>query len=296
MACHQRSDRTEIDQQKSALHRRYDHGNLHYLRLLYARIGTVHCHSCNLPIAAQTVQQMVDRVLRLPQGTRFSVLAPIVRSRKGEFKKSSIRCDAKVCGGSASTASRSILSEDTIKIDKNKAHTIEVYVDRLVVKSDVRQRLTEAVELSLQLAGRHRQGIAGHARGRCAADGVGITDENGDIIFPERFACINCGVSYPGNHAAAVLASNNPSGVCPACDVTASAQDVFDLDPRIWRCVKARSSRGTTGRFSADHQALAQHYGFDMAVPWSDLPQNVRTTHRALRQQRRRGRVLVLKK
>src|SRR6195952_2997822 len=167
-----------------------------YLRLLYARIGTVHCHSCGLAIAAQTVQQMVDRVLKLPEGTRFSVLAPIVRDRKGEYKKE--------LDGLRRQGLRRVnidgdlfdLSEDTIKLDKNKTHTIEVYVDRLVNKPEVRQRLTEAIELSLQLAA----GIVKVSPVIMGSDevpeGVGITDENGDIIFSERFACINCGISY----------------------------------------------------------------------------------------------------
>ena len=119
---------------------------------LYARIGTVHCHSCNLPIAAQTVQQMVDRVLKLPQGTRFSVLAPIVRGRKGEWKKELDALRRQGLRRVSVDGELFDLSEDTIKLDKNKAHTIEVYVDRLVVKNDVRQRLSEAIELSLQLA------------------------------------------------------------------------------------------------------------------------------------------------
>src|SRR5438105_13551116 len=122
-----------------------------YLRLLYARIGVVHCWQCGQRIASQTVQQMVDQILELPEGTRFSVLAPIVRDRKGEYKKEldslrkqgfiRVNVDGELCD----------LSEP-IKLDKNKKHTIEVYVDRLACKADIRQRLTDSLELSLKLA------------------------------------------------------------------------------------------------------------------------------------------------
>ncbi|HND11582.1 MAG TPA: excinuclease ABC subunit UvrA, partial [Pseudomonadota bacterium] len=252
-----------------------------YLRLLYARIGTVHCHSCNLPIAAQTVQQMVDRVLRLPQGTRFSVLAPIVRSRKGEFKKELDSLRRQGLRRVSVDGELFDLSEDTIKIDKNKAHTIEVYVDRLVVKSDVRQRLTEAVELSLQLA----EGIVKVSPvmlgDDALPDGVGITDENGDIIFSERFACINCGVSYP-EITPRLFSFNNPSGACPACDGI-GAKMFFDPElivPNTDLALREGAIEPWEKRngpfFQQIIEALAQHYGFDMAVPWSDLPQNVR--------------------
>ena len=252
-----------------------------YLRLLYARIGTVYCHSCNLPIAAQTVQQMVDRVLKLPQGTRFSVLAPIVRGRKGEFKKELDSLRRQGLRRVSVDGELFDLSEDTIKIDKNKAHTIEVYVDRLVVKTDVRQRLTEAIELSLQLA----EGIVKVSPVLLGDDplpeGVGITDESGDIVFSERFACINCGVSYP-EITPRLFSFNNPSGACPACDGI-GAKMFFDPElivPNTDLALREGAIEPWEKRngpfFQQIIEALAQHYGFDMAVPWSDLPQNVR--------------------
>ncbi len=252
-----------------------------YLRLLYARIGTVYCHSCNLPIAAQTVQQMVDRVLKLPQGTRFSVLAPIVRGRKGEFKKELDSLRRQGLRRVSVDGELFDLSEDTIKIDKNKAHTIEVYVDRLVVKTDVRQRLTEAIELSLQLA----EGIVKVSPVLLGDDplpeGVGITDESGDIVFSERFACINCGVSYP-EITPRLFSFNNPSGACPACDGI-GAKMFFDPElivPNTDLALREGAIEPWEKRngpfFQQIIEALAQHYGFDMALPWSELPQNVR--------------------
>ncbi|MBP6608490.1 MAG: excinuclease ABC subunit UvrA, partial [Deltaproteobacteria bacterium] len=252
-----------------------------YLRLLYARIGTVHCHSCNLPIAAQTVQQMVDRVLKLPQGTRFSVLAPIVRGRKGEWKKELDGLRRQGLRRVSVDGELLDLSEDTIKLDKNKAHTIEVYVDRLVVKGDVRQRLTEAIELSLSLA----EGIVKVSPVLLGDDplpeGVGITDEAGDIIFSERFACINCGVSYP-EITPRLFSFNNPSGACPACDGI-GAKMFFDPElivPNTDLSLREGAIEPWEKRngpfFQQIIEALALHYGFDMTVAWSELPQNVR--------------------
>ena len=142
---------------------------------------------------------MVDRVLRLPDGTRFqcwrrwSATAGASSKELDALRRQGLRrvnVDGELFD----------LSEDTIKIDKNKSHTIEVYIDRLVVKPDVRQRLTESIELGLQLA----EGIVkispvllGGDDEAILADGAGITDENGDITFSERFACVACGISYP---------------------------------------------------------------------------------------------------
>lgn len=252
-----------------------------YLRLLYARVGTVHCHSCGLPIAAQTVQQMVDRVLKLPDGTRFSVLAPIVRERKGEFKKELDALRRQGLRRVSVDGDLFDLSEDTIRLDKNKAHTIEVYVDRLAVKADVRQRLTEAIELSLQLA----EGIVkvspvllGDAE---LPEGAGITDENGDIIFSERFACINCGISYP-EISPRLFSFNNPSGACPTCDGIGAKMffdpelivPANDLSLREGAIEPWEKRNGPF--FQQILEALALHYSFDMTVSWAELPQKFR--------------------
>ncbi|HRI18285.1 MAG TPA: excinuclease ABC subunit UvrA, partial [Burkholderiaceae bacterium] len=252
-----------------------------YLRLLYARIGTVHCHSCGLAIAAQTVQQMVDRVPKLPEGTRFSVLAPIVRDRKGEYKKELDALRRQGLRRVSIDGDLFDLSEDTIKLDKNKNHTIEVYVDRLVVKADVRQRLTEAIELSLQLAA----GIVKVSPVILGSDelpeGVGITDENGDIIFSERFACINCGISYP-EITPRLFSFNNPSGACPACDGI-GAKMFFDPELIVANSDLALREgaiepweKRNGPFFQQILEAVALHFKFDMTTPWSDLPQETR--------------------
>jgi excinuclease ABC subunit A len=252
-----------------------------YLRLLYARIGTVHCHSCGLAIAAQTVQQMVDRVLKLPEGTRFSVLAPIVRDRKGEYKKELDALRRQGLRRVSIDGDLFDLSEDTIKLDKNKNHTIEVYVDRLAVKPDVRQRLTEAIELSLQLA----EGIVKVSPVILGSDelpeGVGITDENGDIIFSERFACINCGISYP-EITPRLFSFNNPSGACPACDGI-GAKMFFDPELIVANSDLALREgaiepweKRNGPFFQQILEAVSLHFKFDMSTPWSELPQETR--------------------
>ena len=252
-----------------------------YLRLLFARIGTVHCHSCSLPIAAQTVQQMVDRVLKLPDGTRFSVLAPIVRERKGEYKKELDSLRRQGLRRVSIDGELFDLSEDTIKLDKNKTHTIEVYVDRLAVKPEVRQRLTEAIELSLQLAA----GIVKVSPVLIGSDelpeGVGIIDEAGDIIFSEHFACINCGVSYP-EITPRLFSFNNPSGACPACDGI-GAKMFFDPElivPNTDLSLREGAIEPWEKRngpfFQQILEAVAAHFTFDMAIAWSELPQATR--------------------
>ncbi|MBL9009132.1 MAG: excinuclease ABC subunit UvrA [Myxococcales bacterium] len=252
-----------------------------YLRLLYARIGTVHCHSCGRPISSQTVQQMVDRVLRLPDGTRFSVLAPVVRDRKGEFKKEIDALRRQGLRRVNIDGELFDLSEDTIKIDKNKSHTIEVYIDRLVVKPDVRQRLTESIELGLQLA----EGIVkvspvllGGDDEAILSDGAGITDENGDIIFSERFACVACGISYP-EISPRLFSFNNPSGACPACDGIGAKMffdpelivPTQDLSLREGAIEPWEKRNGPF--FQQILEAIAGHYSIDMVTPWYELPQ-----------------------
>ena len=260
-----------------------------YLRLLYARIGIVHCHSCGLPITAQTVQQMVDRVLRLPPETRFSVLAPIARNKKGEYKKELDALRRQGLRRVSIDGDLYDLSEDTVKLDKNKAHTIEVYVDRLVVKDSVRQRLTEAIELSLQLA----EGIVKISPVIIGGDDtpapgdappiqdLGITDEDGDIIFSERFACINCGISYP-EITPRLFSFNNPSGACPACDGI-GAKMFFDPElivPTTDLSLREGAIEPWEKRngpfFQQILEALALHYKFDMTTAWSELPQATR--------------------
>ncbi|HJZ83899.1 MAG TPA: excinuclease ABC subunit UvrA [Polyangia bacterium] len=236
-----------------------------YLRLMFARVGEVYCYQCGARIASQTVQQIVDGVLELPESTRFSVLAPVVRDRKGEYKKEleklrrdgfvRVSIDGELCDLS-----------DPPKLDKNKKHTIEVYVDRLVLKDGVRQRLTDSVELALKLA----DGI------------VKISPLEGeDLLFSEKFACIRCGISYP-EITPRLFSFNNPHGACPACDGI-GAKMFFDPDlivPNEELSLREGAIEPWEKRNSPFFQqildSLAKHFTFDMLVPWGKLPEETR--------------------
>jgi excinuclease ABC subunit A len=173
-----------------------------YLRLLFARAGKPHCYSCGKPIASQTVQQIVDQVMALPSGTRFQVLAPVVRGRKGEYRQ--IFADMRQQGFvrvRVDGKPREI--EESIELDKNKKHTIEVVVDRLILKDDVRKRLADSLETALKLS----EGIVT----------VNLLEPSKDLTFSERLACIGCGVSYP-EISPRVFSFNSPHGACPTCD------------------------------------------------------------------------------
>jgi excinuclease ABC subunit A len=174
-----------------------------YLRLLYARIGRPYCYVCGDEIAAQTVQQMVDAMLAMPEGTKCQIVAPIVRGRKGEYRKELLDLRR---GGYVRARIDGTLVDlgDEIVLDKQKKHTIEVIVDRVVIKSGeaFSRRVADAIETSLSLA----SGL------------VGVLTDTGPVrLFSETLACIRCGVSYP-EITPRVFSFNSPHGACPACD------------------------------------------------------------------------------
>ncbi len=174
-----------------------------YLRLLFARVGRPSCFQCGDEITAQTVQQMVDAIGLLPEGSKFQLLAPIVRGRKGEYRKELL--DMRRAGYVRARIDGQLvdLGED-ISLDKQKKHTIEIVVDRLVMKPGeaMARRLADSVETSLKLAG----GL------------VGVLADNGKVsLYSEKLACIRCGVSYP-EITPRVFSFNSPHGACPACD------------------------------------------------------------------------------
>jgi excinuclease ABC subunit A len=174
-----------------------------YLRLLFARIGRPFCYNCGEEITAQTVQQMVDAIGHLPEGTKFQVLAPIVRGRKGEYRKELL--DARRAGYVRARIDGEVmdLGED-ITLDKQRKHTIEIIVDRLVMKPGeaLARRLADSVETALKLA----EGLLGV-----------LTDDGKTAVYSEKLACIRCGVSYP-EITPRVFSFNSPHGACPACD------------------------------------------------------------------------------
>src|SRR6478609_8188983 len=172
-----------------------------YLRLLFARVGVPHCPQCGKRIQAQTVQEIVDRILAMPEGTRLSVLAPVCRARKGELKLEleRLRRDgfvrARIDGALVDLG-------DDIELDRSRPHDLDVIVDRLVTKDSVKGRLTDSVELALKLG----EGIL-----------LVWIDGQEPQWMSERFACVDCGVSLPPIEPR-MFSFNGPHGACPACD------------------------------------------------------------------------------
>ena len=179
-----------------------------YFRLLYARVGIPHCPKCGKVISRQTVDQMVDEIMKLPERTKFMVLAPVVRGRKGEHVK--LLEKAKKSGFVRVVVDGSMyeLSEE-IKLDKNKKHNIDIVVDRLVVRQDVERRLTDSIETALSLAeGLMKIEVIGER------DENGIQKENAVINFSDSFSCPDCGISIDEIEPRS-FSFNNPFGACP---------------------------------------------------------------------------------
>ena len=236
-----------------------------YLRLLYARAGTPHCPTCGRAISAQTVQQMVDRVLMLGEGARFAVLAPLARGKKGEYRK---ELDALRRDGFVRATIDGVVRDlaDELTLDKNKPHTIDVHVDRLAVKPDVRQRLTESIELALKLG-----------EGLVRIDVPG----QGDFLLSERFACIEDGVSLP-EISPRIFSFNNPAGACTACS---GLGEVRWFDPELVVPDTALSlddgAIAPWGKAGGIYQrymleALVDKTGVKRNVPWKKLAEKTR--------------------
>jgi excinuclease ABC subunit A len=231
-----------------------------YLRLLYARVGRPHCPVCGRPIAGQSIEAIVDQVLRLEEGTKFTVNAPVARDRKGEFRDllDHLRAEGftrvKVDGEQR-------LLEDEIVLDKKFKHTIEVVVDRLVMKEDLRTRLTQSVETAVALA-----------EGLVAID---LVDGDG-MTYSERFACPEHGVSLPELQPR-IFSFNSPHGACPRCTGLGAQQEIDpDLlvpDPSLSIAEGALVpwSVGNSGFYESVIQAIADRWEIDLDKPWQAL-------------------------
>jgi excinuclease ABC subunit A len=226
-----------------------------YLRLLYARIGHPYCPDCRQPITQQTVEQMVDQVLKLPVGTKFQVLAPVVRSRKGEYDK--LFADLRRDGFVRVRVDGVILDlGEPIRLEKNKKHTIEVIIDRLVQKPGLEQRLADSLELALKLA----KGLAG----------ISVID-GPEYIFSEKFACPDCGFSFE-ELAPRLFSFNSPYGACPDCSGLGFK---MEIDPKMLADPERSLNQGAIRFWSSDQdswslqylQAVAKHYGIDPDRP-----------------------------
>ena len=244
-----------------------------YLRLLYARVGVPHCPVCFKEISQQTTDQIVDTVMKLENGSKIQILAPIVRGRKGEHTKElenarksgyvRVRIDSNMYD----------LSEE-IKLEKNKKHYIEVVVDRLVIKSDIVSRLTDSIETAVNLSG-----------GLVTVDVIGSQE----LTFSQSYACEEHGISIP-ELTPTMFSFNSPAGACPTC---MGLGMFLKIDPRliindenkslIDGCIKA-SGWGVNSFFHPDagtiaqmyYEGIALRYGFDVNTPWKDIPDDAK--------------------
>src|SRR5881628_2456343 len=242
-----------------------------YLRVLFARVGVPHCPSCGKVISAQTVQQMVDRVLLQPAGTRLLVLAPVVRGRKGEYKKLFFDLQRQ---GFSRVRVNGVVRElgEEIELDKKRKHTIDVVVDRLVVKDGLGARLADSLETALRLA----DGIV-----QVETVTAGDAADPAPMVFSERLACADCGISFP-EVSPRMFSFNNPYGACPECGGIGTR---FEIDPERLvpnanRSLKAGALAPWAGRenayFKQTLAALAKTYRFSLDEPWARLKKPVR--------------------
>jgi len=241
-----------------------------YLRLLFARIGIPHCTKCGKPISRQTTEQIVDQVLSLPEGTRIQVLGPIVRGRKGEYRQLfedlrkqgfvRVRVDGVIYD----------LGEE-IPLDKNKKHDIEVVVDRIVTRPDVRSRLADSTETALKLG----QGIVYI---EVLPDGEGRSAKSNLMVFSQNFACPDCGVSLPEIEPR-IFSFNSPFGACQACSGLGFKQEfdpdlVLDWEKSLMDGAVVPWANSTSEYYYELLRSLADHYGVDMRVPLRRLPKS----------------------
>jgi excinuclease ABC subunit A len=236
-----------------------------YLRLLFANIGVPHCHLCGREIASQSLERIIDMVMLAPNEERINVLAPVVRGRKGEFKKELAALRARGFTKVRVDGEARSLDED-IKLDRRRNHTIDVVVDRVILKPGIERRLTESVEVALNLA-----------------DDIVVinTHEGGDRLFSRRLACTYCGVSMPEMTPRA-FSFNSPHGACPDCQGLGA---VYDFDPA--RLVPDESLSLADGAIApwakGDRKlvrealaSLSKTFGIDLTAPFRRLPKKLR--------------------
>ncbi len=240
-----------------------------YLRLLWARVGTPHCPKCGKEIKQQTVDQIIDQVLSLPEGTRIQVMAPVVRGKKGEHAK--VFEDAKRSGYVRARVDGNLyeLAEE-IKLEKNKKHSVEIIVDRLIIRPDIQQRLTDSVETAAGLSG--------------GTVVVNLLREEQDLMFSQNYACEDCGISIE-ELTPRMFSFNNPFGACPSCTGLGSQLKVDETlvvpDGKKSILEGAIQASGW-GNIRSDgisrmyFEALAKKYRFSLTDPWEELSEEVR--------------------
>jgi excinuclease ABC subunit A len=236
-----------------------------YLRLLFANVGVPHCHHCGQVIASQSLERILDQVMLYPPDERINVLAPVVRGRKGEFKKELAALRAK---GFTRVRIDGVLRtfEELIALDRRRNHTIDVLVDRLIVKPGLERRLSDSIAIALDLA-----------------DDIIIinTLDGGDRLFSRRLACTTCGISIPEMTPRA-FSFNSPHGACPTCQGLGATYD-FDAARIVPDDTKSLAEGAIAPWAAGDRELvadaltrLAEHYGFDLATPFRKLPRKHR--------------------
>ncbi len=240
-----------------------------YLRLLWARVGTPHCPKCGKEIRQQTIDQIIDQVLSLPDGTRIQVMAPVVRGKKGEHAK--VLEDAKRSGYVRVRVDGNLYElDEEIKLEKNKKHSIEVVVDRLIIREGLQQRLTDSVETAAALSG----GLVV----------VNLLREEQDLVFSQNYACEDCGISIE-ELTPRMFSFNNPFGACPKCTGLGSQ---LKVDPALVVPDGTKSildgaiQASGWGNIRSDgisrmyFEALSKKYRFSLSTPWDELPGEVK--------------------
>ncbi|MBR5790738.1 MAG: excinuclease ABC subunit UvrA, partial [Phascolarctobacterium sp.] len=237
-----------------------------YLRLLFARVGEPHCPCCGELIEQQTVQQIVDRVLEMEQGTKFMIMAPIVRGRKGEHVK--VLDDMRRQGYVRMYVDGEVRTlDEEIKLEKNKKHSLSVVIDRLAVREGIQQRLSDSVETALKLA-----------------DGfveVATLGDNAEVqLFSEHFACSDCGISLPAIEPR-LFSFNNPYGACPVCTGLGMNMEfdkaliIPDGSKTFLDGVIASFSNNMNSYRMKQLGAVLSAYGYDFDSTWDSLPKEV---------------------
>jgi excinuclease ABC subunit A len=237
-----------------------------YMRLLFSSIGVPHCHVCGAAITRQSVEQIVQNVLGLPEGERVMVLAPIVRGRKGEFKKELEKLAKE--GFLRARVDGELLSlDEEIRLDKRRNHTIEAVVDRLLIKAGIRERLTESIRTALKLTS--------------GAVLISIVDGE-EKLYSERMACVNCGINVPPLEPRS-FSFNSAYGACKRCHGLGTVMEIDSLKliPEAWQTPERLGFMGTSDKQGSAYLrtallAICKHFDADPKTPYEELPSEVR--------------------
>lgn len=235
-----------------------------YLRVLFARVGTPFCPKCGIQITAQTVDQIVDEIMALPEGTKIQILAPVIRNRKGEYHKMLDIFKRKGFTRAIVDGILYNLEEDEVALDKNKKHSIEIVIDRISVKKESESRISEAVELSLQ----ESEGL------------VKVLLGSEEKLFSTQYSCPQCGFSLPEIHPR-IFSFNSPQGACNECHglgvtLKVSPDLLLNMDESIEDgAINVIMDMESSKWYRATLEALSKKYKFSLAVPMKKLPENI---------------------